>query len=259
MAFPEGVMLIRLGQWTCGFACASLVLAVAAASRSGTSEESSVQLVLKYGGTIERDEEVLGKPVVAVSLNRTKFGNADLKGLAGFPVLQSLDLFSSKVTGEGLTELGRFRQLRHLELSQNQVTDEAIRSLHKVGLLHALRMATTDPDDVPRPKGPDDVTRLNLANTCITDASLKYLRPLKNLRSLSLSGCRDVGDAGLKDLASLPNLKALVVNYTAITDMGLKNLASVKTLERVTLDRTKVTEAGIQHLRKALPKCRIVR
>jgi hypothetical protein len=258
MASPEHVMLIHLRQWTCLFTFAGLVPWVVAAAEFDMAEASAVQFVQKHGGTVERDAKLPGKPVVTVDLSQTKIGNAELKGLAALSELRSLDLFATKVTGEGLIELGRFKQLRHLVLSQYQVTDEAIKNLCKVGLLHALRMATTQ-EGVARPKGPQEVTHLSLAHTRVTDASLKCLHPFKNLRWLDLSGCHDVGDPGLKDLASLPNLKGLVLNFTAITDAGLKNLASVKTLEHVQLDRTKVTEAGIQNLQKALPKCKIVR
>lgn len=250
-------MLIRLRPWTCLLGCFGLGAWGVAAPEFGTPEKSAVQLIQKHGGTVERDEKLPGKPVVAVDLNRTKVGNEELKELAALSELRSIDLFSSQVTGKGLIELRPFKKLRNLELSQYQVTDEAIKSLHKVGLLHALYMATTD--NFERPKGPEEVTRLALDVTKITDASLKYLHPLKNLRWLSLSSCRGVGDLGLKDLASLPNLKGLVLNETPITDAGLKNLASVKTLEHVQLTDTKVTDAGVQNFQKALPKCKIVR
>jgi hypothetical protein len=44
-----------------------------------------------------------------------------------------------------------------------------------------------------------------------------------------------------------------------VTDAGLKHLTTLKNLTELWLQETKVTEAGVQELRKALPKCFIIK
>ena len=90
----------------------------------------------------------------------------------------------------------------------------------------------------------------------VTDAGLKELASLTQLRALHLGGTQ-VTDAGLKELASLTQLRMLDLGGTQVTDAGLKELASLTQLQALRLNSTKVTDAGVQELRKALPKARI--
>jgi hypothetical protein len=49
------------------------------------------------------------------------------------------------------------------------------------------------------------------------------------------------------------------LGFTQVTDAGLKELPALMNLEKLYLTQTKVTEAGLVQLRRALPKCAIVR
>ena len=64
-----------------------------------------------------------------------------------------------------------------------------------------------------------------------------------------------ITDADLKEVAKLQNLKSLYLNDTQITDAGLKELAKLQKLERLYLKDTKITDEGAAELWKALPKC----
>ena len=75
---------------------------------------------------------------------------------------------------------------------------------------------------------------LDLSNTQVTDASLKELAGLKQLRTLNLSN-------------------------TQVTDAGLKELAGLKQLQTLYLYRAQVTDAGVRKLKKALPIVTIYR
>ncbi len=70
----------------------------------------------------------------------------------------------------------------------------------------------------------------------------------------------NVTDEGLKELASLKNLRNLGLVGTKVTDKGLKELTQFKHLKRLYLRRTiRVTDAGLKELQKALPDCKISR
>jgi hypothetical protein len=91
----------------------------------------------------------------------------------------------------------------------------------------------------------------------ITDAGLKHIAALSDLQALDLSNSQVTGP-GLKELAGLKKLQGLNLGDTHVTDAGSKELAALKSLQRLNLRRTKVTPAGIAALEKQLPKCKIL-
>jgi Leucine-rich repeat (LRR) protein len=154
----------------------------------------------------------------------------------------------------------------------------------KVGLrapVPAFRFGRWVEGVVSRLPAPGRAFGLALGNTRITDAGLKELAGLKNLRWLVLRDTQ-ITDAGLKELAGLQNLQRLDLGFTRITDAGLKELAGLKNLQwlnlwgtRITdaglkelaglknllwlgLEFTQITDAGVRELQKALPKCLIL-
>ena len=70
------------------------------------------------------------------------------------------------------------------------------------------------------------VVGVSLINDKVTDAELKELAPLKNLRKLDLNGNMFTG-AGLKHLAPLEKLQELDLSRTSVGDAGLKELARI--------------------------------
>ena len=99
---------------------------------------------------------------------------------------------------------------------------------------------------------------LNLGGTAVTDAGLKQLSGLKNLRRLHLEKTA-VGDDGMAALAGLGELRYLNLYSTKVTDKGLGAIAGLKKLENLYLWQTQVTDAGAAELQKALPKVKINR
>ncbi len=59
----------------------------------------------------------------------------------------------------------------------------------------------------------------------------------------------DVTDAGLKQIADLPELENLYVNLTKTADDALQEISQMRCLKALDLNSTSVTDEGIQHLR----------
>ncbi|NNC88901.1 MAG: hypothetical protein HKN82_10635 [Akkermansiaceae bacterium] len=90
-----------------------------------------------------------------------------------------------------------------------------------------------------------------------TDAKLAILKPVgSGLVEVNL-GATSVSDAGLGELAAMPNLRKLHLQQTKITDAGLAEVAKLKNLEWLNLFGTEVTDEGVRKL-KALPKLKKV-
>jgi Leucine-rich repeat (LRR) protein len=115
------------------------------------------------------------------------------------------------------------------------------------------------------------VTEFSLRGTQVTDAGLKHLSPLENLKSLDLGDTRVAGlkqlprfatltdlslsdspvtDAALTALAAVPNLSVLSLSGTWITDAGLDHLPALPNLSELHLDGTRITDVGLQSLRR---------
>ena len=104
------------------------------------------------------------------------------------------------------------------------------------------------------------VTVLGFSFAGITNEGLKeVVAKLPKLPKLSLHACKQITDAGLKEVAKLQNLTWLSLNGTQITDAGLKEVAKMKQLKELDLKNTKtITKEGVAELQKALPKCKIL-
>jgi uncharacterized membrane protein len=87
-----------------------------------------------------------------------------------------------------------------------------------------------------------NVTSMDLAGTAVTDAGLKALTAMVNLRQLHLERTR-VTDAGLPALAPLAKLEYLNLYGTGVTDAGLPALRPLTSLRRLYVWRTRVTPA----------------
>lgn len=88
----------------------------------------------------------------------------------------------------------------------------------------------------------------SILGTNFGDTELAQLAPLgSNLRWLDLAGTT-VTDAGLSNLAVMPNLARLHLERTRITDAGLAAVADLPNLEYLDLYGTAVTDAGVERL-----------
>jgi hypothetical protein len=95
------------------------------------AEDKAVEAIKKLGGSVMRDDNAAGKPVVRVDLRGTKTTDADLKELKEFKSLRTLDLFNTKVTDAGLKELKEIKSLRILYINKTEVTNDAVKELLK--------------------------------------------------------------------------------------------------------------------------------
>lgn len=151
---------------------------------------------------------------------------------------------------------------------------------YSVTEINVSRQEEFDDLDAKQLVGLDQLERLDLSGTAVTDVGIKYIKKSPRLASLALRGtkitndglqelaetcslialsvtwCRNISDDGLKGIAELPNLRTLLCASTPIGDACTEHLSRSKSLRRISLVKTKVTKAGIDKLREALPNCR---
>jgi internalin A len=94
-----------------------------------------------------------------------------------------------------------------------------------------------------------EVTSVKFINRPVTDADLSPLASLDCLEEVAIHGA-PISDAGLKHVANLKELRILSLWETpGITDAGLAHLSSLTKMQTLNLYRCDVTDAGLVHLR----------
>jgi Leucine-rich repeat (LRR) protein len=94
----------------------------------------------------------------------------------------------------------------------------------------------------------DRLEEFHISGAPITDAGLKYVANLKELRILSLWETPGITDAGLAYLSALTKLQHLNLYRCEITDAGLVHLRTMDNLETLDIAKTAVAGAGLSRL-----------
>jgi internalin A len=168
--------------------------------------------------------------------SNTRLTDAGLKELAALPRLETLAL-PWQVTNAGLKELAAFPSLQSLAITTERVTDAGLKELAALRHLQTLRL-----------------------NYAMTGAGLKALAGLKGLRTLDSGGSPSGGatafnDAALKELAALPQLETLYLQWAKVSDAGMKELAALPKLHTLDLYGCEITDKGVKEL-AAVPQLR---
>lgn len=114
--------------------CLVLGLTVAPA-RADDAEDKAVEAITALGGTVTRDEQAAGKPVIGVSFASTGITSGGLKELKELKHLQSVNLNRChRITDAGLKELKSLHNLKVLNLclvpgGPDDVTREGVKEL----------------------------------------------------------------------------------------------------------------------------------
>ena len=203
-----------------------------------------------------------GRPTLEfLGLSNTPLAEAALAELAGCPKLMALDLEATPITDSAFDKLRDAKSLSRLGVVATDVSRAAVDRFKAdrpgVRVHSTIQAAEPDPKPVAPPvaidklpaadptalakkytaevKTDDDladkpVIAIRLAGSAVTDEELAHLRGWKKLRSVNLSGCKNVTDAGLPYLALLPELTELNLDDTQVTGDGLVHLRGLSGL-----------------------------
>lgn len=192
------------------------------------------RLIFSAGGLGDVDTVWLEKLQSLEEIELTfELRDIDFRRMAALPKLTTANISSNlhHVTPRAIGELQHAQQLRTLMLRDAGIGDAHLAAIGTLGQLHVLGI----------PGNP------------ITDDGLAHLTRLKQLRTLHISFCGELGDEGLKHIAKLPRLEQLSAQGTQITDAGLPYLHTMPYLRDVSVLGSKHTREGLRELRKALP------
>jgi len=103
----------------------------------------------------------------------------------------------------------------------------------------------------------DDIERLDLSDTMVTDRGVYAIKAMKDMRDLDLSNTR-VSDRCTPFLGEFWQLTELkLAQNRQVTNKGLTPLLKLKKLNRLDLGDTKVTPQAKAALQKRLNRCAV--
>ena len=246
-----------------------LVIPVAIVDDQGVAELAKLRLLKSLNLVVSTKGNVTDagiRHLRALSSLRTLFlqqssvTDDGLREIAKLPSLESLTLNGNRISFEGLAHLKNASGLQHLSLSglTGDFDLEHLRSLTELRSIdigkHDGLVNGAESDAILEPLSHlSKLERLDLDNVAISDASLRQLKGLRQLRWLFARHPRNnVTDAGLRYLSDLNKLESLCI-LGSITDQGLTHLGHLRCLKICRLGTHTVSETALNQLREGLP------
>jgi internalin A len=231
-------------------------------------------------------------------LERLEIHSADVSDAGLAPIrrlhkLRHLDLTAPQITHLGPTNFGGFNKLEFLSLRCDRIqrldltflqdlTSLKRFTLYRLGQEHDLRslehLKQLEILDLYDPVDDDDLThiaaltsleQLTINGRHVTNSGFEHVRPLRRLKSLSISMGRitsmeplggmgslqlltlfrtQIDDAGIAAVKTLPSLKRLHLEEASLTDAGLVHLSGLSRLTVLDLSGNEITDAGLMQL-----------
>jgi hypothetical protein len=172
------------------------------------------------------------KNLTHLILRQSDITDDGLQVVTQLPMLQEIDLFTTDIHGQCLTNFHRLHDLENLNLSFNGLESPYLHFLTELPALRAL----------------------NLRKTGINRDGIRQIARCKNLKTLTLSANRHVDDECVFGLALLTKLQSLDLDGTTVTKVGLMKLASLD-LRNMSLPVTIQSKSDLAELHRAFPHC----
>jgi hypothetical protein len=176
--------------------------------------------VESLGGSVTTDAKGV---VTGVNLRGSWVTDTDLRRLAEYPDLATLDLSLTRVTDQGMAEFRRLRNVTDLNLYYAEyVTDQGVAAIKDWRKLKRLNLHGTKSSDtaLEHIAGITSLESLDVGSIMMTDVGLERLTTLTNLKELTMGG-NELGDAGLQALRQLPSLTYLDLSGRQGTDKNV--------------------------------------
>lgn len=231
-----------------------------------TDSELKFLTELKYLKSLdisESDMTDMGMDAVAKLLKLTslnisgipQISNAFIQLISSFNALTSLDLSGCvNVSYQGLQYLVKCKNLKKLDVSCCDIEDVELKILGTFASLEVLNLSCCKgikSKSLVHIGKLTHLTDLKLSFLGIEDIGLMNIIYLKNLRSLTLEGCRKISDIGINSLSFIPHLSFLSLKgCSRITDQTIECLQPLyQTLNKLDLSGCyEIKDEGVRRI-----------
>jgi hypothetical protein len=230
-------------------------------------QKAAAEAVRQYGGWVYYDYEFDDdpqRPKRVTSESPWPSWLVDAFGIDMFHKVVEVNLVYSEYNGkreetrkssdEIIPHLVGFPGLRHLYLRSTQVTDATmphIASLRKLEIFFVWDATQLSDQGVEHLADLHGLSSIHISNSRIGDGSLRVFAQLPRIERLSLQE-NHFSDRGLRYLRDMKQLKSLWIGlgHGEITDVGAAELLNVKSLEEVDLQHYSISPETQERLKK---------
>jgi beta-lactamase regulating signal transducer with metallopeptidase domain len=190
----------------------------------------------------------------SLELFSTNVTDAGMKHLVALKKIEHLTT-SGRITDKGMIYVGQLLSLKYLELGgPSQVTDAGLQQVSKLTSLEGLALVGDRMGDegLAHLRSLPQLSYLELQGTNFGDLGMVHLKQFQALKSLYFSeGKAFISDAGLADIAEIPNLEELSLDSRGeVTDAGLAHLVKLHSLKKLSLPGAHLTDKGCAYLKQ---------
>ena len=193
------------------------------------------------------------KSLRILDIDECPITDAQLARIAKLPRLETLDLWNTRVTGDGLASLSAARVLVELRVRIDERNiQQAVNQVGKLTGLKHLGIQGSAPFHDLSPLG--NLTKLESLDCWVSPVNNRDTLAIAKLRLLNTLMLRQtmITDSGLEQLSQLDKLTFLRVDGF-FSDKGLASLGRLKSLRTLQLASPYVSQAAVDALTAELP------
>ncbi len=192
-----------------------------------------------------------------VFLNFSSASNFPVSGFQFISGLTGLKAINVKQTGfndAALSSLDRMINLRYANFNGTAITGDGLANSPILKNLNAMDVSNNDkmPPICSHLSGLHNLFELQMSHCKLDDVALKDISQTPSLRVLCISYNKEVTDAGLSYLKDIKTLTWLDLTGTALSPHCLESLAEMRSLKKVELGDMKWPDSQKQSFEKAL-------
>ncbi len=183
-----------------------------------------------------------------------------MKYVAGLTGLKKLNLDRSEITDAGLSQAKTLVNLESITLFSTLVKGKAFKDLTGLKKLHTINIPLNEltPDTYELFSAYPKLTTLDVGRCHPSEQAIKSIAKCTNLIDLDLSGNRTVNDRTIKYLKSLKQLKSIRLYGTNVSLEGLAELKDLP-LKQIVLPEREYEKDKLDAVSKVFPHANLIK
>lgn len=228
------------------------------------------RLLLRCAGIVLRQPDLLDSiapddlDVLEISATpldelETFNGKELLKSIARLRGLSILTLKQFPEADFELRKLSNLKRLQRLTIELCEIDGSCLKSLATLPELYDMDLSFNrlEPENLRCIKEFRKLKRLVLHDCKLNDVAIASIAECTNIEDLALNRNAHLTDASMKSIASMKNLRMLDLRFTHITARGLRELSSLGQLAKLELSEEVISPDQKVELKKRFPNTTI--
>ena len=186
-------------------------------------------------------------------------GKELLTSVARLRRLSGLTLKNFPAADFELRKLSNLKRLQHLTIELCEIDGSCLKSLATLPELYDMDLSFNQlkPENLQCIKEFRKLKRLILHDCKLNDVAITSIAECTNIENLALNQNAHLTDASMKSIASMKNLRVLDLKFTHITARGLRELSALNHLAYLAVSEELISPEQRIELKKRFPNTKI--